>query len=1064
MASELLKNRALTQKIKEPDVPDVKFDLSSTDFEEFITLPEPKPQELLDIQEDVRVQRQQDTMDKARPFLMDESIDFIERENFAPGSKPKYAGSLTDIYTILIDQWNSDLLKAYEAKDLSKLENSFSDYAGKELNISSRKVNSQISSLYKRNKLDERFLDVIQFRKELAKELITEANQGLKYTNLKDIASKLGPNYKNATLKTLMRRVPEIPELDSYETKINKAFEKIFLDVDPKKVLAKNFFDPAQKIRDVIGTGIKGAEGRKKDAIYKALKNNPNYKDLGFDKIFNRLRSKDFQKVVLKSDEPWNLSDVSYAVDNDLNLKNPKSIDQRAVNFAIRSKIQGNPNIEIFSREGDRLVKLTNPKNAQIDNYYDIVFQMDGKRYGLMGDIPGVINLQKEGRQLPEFKNFYAKAAAKDELAQRTKFPDGTDIINPRTGKLSTFEDLMKDTYYFARGKMKGYAMAFPYDLEHLDIKNDPFGNIDPKNLRILPKRVNVSVGDKTGKIEDVIKKTGYFFEKDLPLDQQLNNLMNRERDLAQKVLVFDEEGNHIGRRLDTAAKAAKKQIELRGVKQLGEKKLTAFKELASRAGSGVDPILLGKAGFEEFVKPAAKIGARGAATLADLAISAGKGGTGLALGALLEADPIITGMTEGKTFGQTARDTFVGSAIDAIPGVNLGSLNEDLMKLADTEEQRVGIQNLIDYQKDYDRFVKDLNAFKSYRGLDQIALDELGFTASDLVNMESSLAERFKDIQTRAPKVYNPDVFSLVRELATKEAEKRKANLEGIQGLIFGDRMIKDPNFIENQIQQILAASTGVQGATDSYTDNYRFLPQEQLSPEELDERFDMEGGIMAANGGRIGFAEGPKDPKRRLFLKLMGGIASLPIFSKFIGKSEVAKPIAKVAGSSTKMPEWFPDLIDKVMFSGVGKRIDADLTIYEPKELPGVSIGRYDDGRVFVEGENAYGKKYQIEYEPPGYELIDEQTGKAVKTKGEFIAQEEVPVNIDPDGNADFDVEVLDNLDEILGPDTRAMEEFATGKKVKDMKQGEFAVGKAEADVDRAIEEAAEMAEDID
>ena len=87
----------------------------------------------------------------------------------------------------------------------------------------------------------------------------------------------------------------------------------------------------------------------------------------------------------------------------------------------------------------------------------------------------------------------------------------------------------------------------------------------------------------------------------------------------------------------------------------------------------------------------------------------------------------------------------------------------------------------------------------------------------------------------------------------------KRKENLEGIQGLIFGDRMAKDPNFIENQIQQIMAASTGAEGATDSYVDNYRFLPQEQLTSDELDERFDMEGGIMAANGGRIGFADGP-------------------------------------------------------------------------------------------------------------------------------------------------------------------------------------------------------------
>ena len=87
MASELLKNRALIQRLKEPEVPVVKFNLGDTGFEELITLPEPKPQELLDIQEDVRIQRQQDTMDKARPFLMDESVDFIERENFASGSK-----------------------------------------------------------------------------------------------------------------------------------------------------------------------------------------------------------------------------------------------------------------------------------------------------------------------------------------------------------------------------------------------------------------------------------------------------------------------------------------------------------------------------------------------------------------------------------------------------------------------------------------------------------------------------------------------------------------------------------------------------------------------------------------------------------------------------------------------------------------------------------------------------------------------------------------------------------------------------------------------------------------
>ena len=204
---------------------------------------------------------------------------------------------------------------------------------------------------------------------------------------------------------------------------------------------------------------------------------------------------------------------------------------------------------------------------------------------------------------------------------------------------------------------------------------------------------------------------------------------------------------------------------------------------------------------------------------------------------------------------------------------------------------------------------------------------------------------------------------------------------------------------------------------------------------------------------------------------MKIMAGIASLPILRQFLGKSEVAKPIVKVAGSSTKMPDWFPTMINKVMFGGTGKKIDADLTIYEPKELPGITIGRYDDGRVFVEGKNEYGKSYSIEYEPPGYELIDEKTGKAVRTKGEFIAQEEVPVNIDPDGNADFDAEVLNDLDDIMGSDTRRMEEFATGKvtnTVKDftgdsgMKRGEYRVGEAEARAEQAAEEAAERLAD--
>ena len=52
MASELLKTKALAAKIKEPKVRDFDFGLNLTSVESLIPdLPQPKPQELLDIQD-----------------------------------------------------------------------------------------------------------------------------------------------------------------------------------------------------------------------------------------------------------------------------------------------------------------------------------------------------------------------------------------------------------------------------------------------------------------------------------------------------------------------------------------------------------------------------------------------------------------------------------------------------------------------------------------------------------------------------------------------------------------------------------------------------------------------------------------------------------------------------------------------------------------------------------------------------------------------------------------------------------------------------------------------------
>ena len=200
--------------------------------------------------------------------------------------------------------------------------------------------------------------------------------------------------------------------------------------------------------------------------------------------------------------------------------------------------------------------------------------------------------------------------------------------------------------------------------------------------------------------------------------------------------------------------------------------------------------------------------------------------------------------------------------------------------------------------------------------------------------------------------------------------------------------------------------------------------------------------------------FKEGskPPNPGRRNFMKLMAGLASLPVVGKLFKGAKVAEKVVQLKNTTTTMPAWFPKFIDKVMNRSVGTKIDQDLMKYETKELPGIEVYKHDDGRVFVSGKNDYSKSYEIEYEPPGYEVIDEKTGKAVKKPGDFRAQEEVPVNVDPDGNADFDGEILDSVDNILSSDVRVMEEFATGSKIKKMKRGEYEVGRAESLADAA------------
>ena len=203
-----------------------------------------------------------------------------------------------------------------------------------------------------------------------------------------------------------------------------------------------------------------------------------------------------------------------------------------------------------------------------------------------------------------------------------------------------------------------------------------------------------------------------------------------------------------------------------------------------------------------------------------------------------------------------------------------------------------------------------------------------------------------------------------------------------------------------------------------------------------------------------------GPPNPGRRTFLKLMAGLASIPIVGKLFKPAAKVSSVVPLKNTTTTMPDWFPSFVDKITTKNVGNKIDADVMLFKDKDLPGITVTKYDDGRINVSGENEYYANYEIDYTPPGYELIDEKTGKAVKTKGEFEAVDADPIP-DYDGSiGDYEPRVLDDVDEVMSSDVRRMEAYTTGKNEKDIpiKSGEGRVIENEVRADQAADYARE------
>ena len=339
-------------------------------------------------------------------------------------------------------------------------------------------------------------------------------------------------------------------------------------------------------------------------------------------------------------------------------------------------------------------------------------------------------------------------------------------------------------------------------------------------------------------------------------------------------------------------------------------------------------------------------------------------------------------------------------------------------------------------------------------------------------------IMEFFKNmIKPRKPKAFDeirfregPIDLKFLENLQKKDLEKfiRTRDTKGIGG--YG--MYKDFADMPAGLRAAELIST-IKGPANKI--NYKaaelFLGKKLRGDETVDELLQvLNRQEMRAEGGRIGYKDGP-DMGRRTFLKILGGLAAVPIIGKFIKPIKTAKGVAKVPIIQTApvkgKPEWFDALVNKVIIEGddvTKKFATGERQSIHQKTLDDGSVVRVtedvDDGAVRVEYEsetNTFGDTASMEYKKPLPDEGDPNPG------AEFTTAESGPVGRQT-GPDDFDIDV----DEVggtsikdLDSDVSKLKEYATGKKptIKEILQNKKRRDKASAitnDIDGAASDA--------
>jgi len=250
-----------------------------------------------------------------------------------------------------------------------------------------------------------------------------------------------------------------------------------------------------------------------------------------------------------------------------------------------------------------------------------------------------------------------------------------------------------------------------------------------------------------------------------------------------------------------------------------------------------------------------------------------------------------------------------------------------------------------------------------------------------------------------------------------------------------------------------VALGAEGAKFAYDDYQKRKEFITPETITKAQQ-EQFDA-NQPMFNEGGRVGYAKGPKDPGRRLFIKGVAAATMIPIIGKYF---KLAKPAAKVVGQYTgpviekiKGLEWVQFLAKRLWDEGAdvtkqASTMDGQVvrrgTLESGDEVDMIYDTRSGDVSFEVSPKinpktgtsthstksGAHNQGYGVDYRAG--EIIDEGKHAGKKTRAEIDIAESRPVRTSRDDiELDLDFTTADDA----MSDLTELEAFANKKSVK-------------------------------